>query len=152
MADFTHAIDVGAEPEAVRRLIAAAGDAWWTTDAVIDERVGGVCAFRFPGTGFFAEVIVERNEPGLVQWRCTASDQSDAALAASGGADPHEWVGTTIRFSIAPANSGAHVRLEHLGLGASAEFYRTKDNIWGFYLKSLKALAETGQGKPYRAA
>jgi hypothetical protein len=150
MADFAHEIDIASDPETVRQLIAGRGDGWWTIDAMIDASVGGACSFRFPGTGFYADVTVLKNEPGLVEWRCTASSQSTAALEASGGKDPNEWVGTLIRFRVSPKDGGAHVRLDHFGLGASAEFYATKNNIWGFYLESLKKLAETGEGEPYR--
>lgn len=42
--------------------------------------------------------------------------------------------------------------MRHLGLGASANFYTTQNNVWGHYLNSLEKLAETGKGDPFKAA
>jgi quinol monooxygenase YgiN len=151
MADFVHEIDIAADRESVRDLIASHADGWWTTNATIDAREDGICAFRFPGAGFHAVVRVMRNAPDLVEWRCIESILSADSLKASGGTDAREWVGTTIRFHLTqlqPART--HLRFEHVGLGASAEFYSTQNNIWAFYLESLRSLAETGQGSPFQ--
>jgi len=150
MADFVHEIDIAAEAVSVRNLISSRGDRWWTTNAVIDGREGGTCEFRFPSAGFFATVRVMKNTPHLVEWRCVDSTLSPAALKASGGTDAREWVGTTIRFHLtAIGTASTRLRLEHLDLGASAQFYSSQNNVWAFYLESLKKLAETGQGNPF---
>jgi hypothetical protein len=151
MADFVHELDIAARTEIVRDLISHHGDKWWTTNAIINGREGGTCEFRFPSAGFYAVVRVITNKPDLIEWRCVDSTLSPASLEASGGTDAREWVDTTIRFvltALGPAS--ARVRLEHLGLGASAEFYSTQNNVWAFYLESLKGLAETGQGSPFQ--
>jgi hypothetical protein len=151
MADFVHEINIAAKADAVRNLISSHGDKWWSTNAVIDDREGGTCEFRFPSAGFHAAVRVLKNMPHLIEWRCVGSTLSPAALEASGGTDPHEWVGTTIRFHVLPIEPGStRLRLEHLGLGASAQFYSTQNNVWAFYLESLKSLAETGKGSPFQ--
>ena len=151
MADFAHEIDIAANIEAVRDLIANHGDQWWTTNAVIDGSEGGVCEFRFPSAGFHATVRVIRNGPELIEWRCADSILSPASLEASGGTDAREWVGTTIRFRLTPLEvARTRLRLEHLGLGASAEFYSSRNNVWAFYLDSIRRLAETGEGSPFQ--
>ncbi len=151
MADFLHEIDIAARMESVRDMISHHGDRWWTTNAVVDGREGGTCEFRFPSAGFYATLRVLTNAPDLVEWRCVASTLSPAALKASGGTDVHEWVGTTIRFRLtATGPTSTRLRLEHLGLGASARFYSTQNNVWAFYLDSLKKLAETGEGNPFQ--
>src|SRR5579864_7595065 len=134
MADFVHEIDISAGVEAVRRLIAQHGDEWWTTNAVIDGEEGGICNFQFPDAGFAAGVRVLQNTPELVEWRCISSIQSASTLSANGGTDPQEWVGTTIRFELSAAAADVtHLRLRHLGLGASATYYSTKNNVWAYY-------------------
>jgi quinol monooxygenase YgiN len=151
MADFVHEIDIAANADAVRNLISSHGDKWWTTNAVIDDREGGACEFRFPSAGFHAVVRVIKNTPGLVEWHCIGSILPPAALKATGGTDAREWVGTTIRFHLATIGAAStRVRLEHLGLGASAQFYSTQNNVWAFYLDSLRSLAETGTGSPFQ--
>ena len=151
MADFAHEIEIAADSQTVRKLIASHGDKWWTTNAVIDDREGGTCAFRFPSAGFHAVGRVQKNAPDLIEWHCVDSLLSPATLKASGGTDPREWVGTTIRFRLSATGAAStRLRLEHLGLGASAQFYSSQNNIWAFYLDSLKSLAETGQGSPFQ--
>jgi quinol monooxygenase YgiN len=145
MADFFHELDIAAAPDAVRELLAAHGDKWWTTNAVIDSNVGGICEFRFPAAGFHATVRVVKNAPGILEWSCIDSANPRSFK------DRHDWTGSTIRFLLQPTATGTHLKLEHRGLGESAEFYKTRSNVWGFYLDSLKELAESGRGDPYQA-
>jgi uncharacterized protein YndB with AHSA1/START domain len=146
MADFVHELEIAAPPDTVRKLLADRGDAWWTTNAVIDSQVGGSCEFRFPAAGFHASVRVVKNSGDLVEWYCVDS----ATPKSSGFKNLHDWIGSTIAFRLTPAAGGTHLRLEHRGLGESAEFYSTRDNVWAHYLDSLKKLAETGAGAPYQ--
>jgi len=146
MADFVHELDIAASPESLRRLIADRGDAWWTTNALIDSRVGGSCEFRFPAAGFHASVRVVRNSVESVMWYCLDS----ASPKSSGFRNLHDWIGSKITFGLTPTASGSHLRLEHRDLGESAEFYNTGFNVWAYYLDSLKRLAETGVGAPYQ--
>ena len=147
MADFVHELEIAASPDALRKLIAERGDAWWTTNALIDSQVGGSCEFRFPAAGFHASVRVIRNSQDLVEWYCVDS----ASPRSSGFENLHDWIGSTIAFILTPgAAGGTHLRLEHRGLGESAEFYNTRSNVWAHYLDSLKRLAETGNGAPYQ--
>ena len=146
MADFEHRTTIAAAPETVRRLLTERGEDWWTTDAVVDGKPGGISMFRFPGAGFFATLRVRTNEPGLFEWECLDSRNERAA----GTAGERDWVGSTVRFAITPAGDGAtDLVLRHSGLGPSADYYKNEFNVWGYYLDSLKALAETGRGNPY---
>ena len=146
MADFVHELQIAASPDTIRQLIADRGDAWWTTNALIDSRVGGSCEFRFPAAGFHASVRVERNSEELVEWYCLDS----ATPRSSGFKNLHDWIGSTIAFRLRPDAGATHLRLEHRGLRESAEFYNSGSNVWAYYLDSLKRLAETGQGSPYQ--
>ena len=146
VADFVHELEIAASPDTVRKLLAERGDAWWTTNAVIDSQVGGSCEFRFPEAGFHASVRVVKNSEELVEWYCVDS----ATPKSSGFKNLHDWIGSTIAFRLTPAAGGTHLRLEHRGLGESAEFYSTRENVWAHYLDSLKKLAETGAGAPFQ--
>jgi quinol monooxygenase YgiN len=146
MADFVHELDIAASPDRLRKLIAERGDAWWTTNALIDSQVGGSCEFRFPAAGFHASVRVMRNSEDSVMWYCLDS----ASPKSSGFKNLHDWIGSKITFRLAPAASGTRLRLDHQDLGESAEFYNTGFNVWAYYLDSLKKLAETGVGAPYQ--
>jgi hypothetical protein len=71
MADFVHELEIAASPDSLRKLIAERGDAWWTTNALIDSQVGGSCEFRFPAAGFHASVRVIRNSKDLGSIICS---------------------------------------------------------------------------------
>jgi quinol monooxygenase YgiN/uncharacterized protein YndB with AHSA1/START domain len=147
MADFEHEVTIAADPETVRRLLTERPDLWWTSNAVIDASPGGVSVFRFPVAGFHAAVRINTNKPGLVEWSCFDSETA----RSSGFKNLHDWVGSTIRFEITAKGGGqTELRLRHVGLGESAEYYRNGFNVWGFYMDSLKAVAEGRQGSPYQ--
>jgi len=111
MTDFAHDIVIGADPEAVRHLLAERGDAWWTTNAVIHAEPGGFCEFRFPAAGFHAAVRVKTNRPGLVEWWCVDSLHP----RSNGFKNRRDWVGTTIRFELEAKGAGATLlKLRHL--------------------------------------
>lgn len=146
MTDFAHALTIEADAESVRRAAASRGDAWWTTNAIIQDREGGFCEFRFPAAGFHAAFRVMANRPGLVEWYCTDSEHPKS----SGFKDRREWVGTTVRFEIeALGERRTRLKFRHAGLVESMECFDTCSNIWGFYLQSLKKLIETGKGEPF---
>jgi hypothetical protein len=71
MADFVHELDIAASPDSLQKLIAERGDAWWTTNALIDSQVSGSCEFRFPAAGFHASVRVMRNSQDLGSIICS---------------------------------------------------------------------------------
>jgi quinol monooxygenase YgiN/uncharacterized protein YndB with AHSA1/START domain len=147
MTDFEHRVTIAADAETVRRILTERAELWWTTNAVIDPRPGGVSVFRFPVAGFHAAIRVKVNEPSLIEWWCFDSETA----RSSGFKDLHDWVGSTIRFEIeAKGLRETQLRLRHAGLGESAEYYRTGFNVWGFYLDSLKAVAEGRAGNPYQ--
>jgi quinol monooxygenase YgiN len=146
MTNYLREIDIAAPRDVVRSLISERGDAWWTTNAVVNPAIGGACEFRFPAAGFHAAVRVMKNSTELVEWYCVSSTHPKS----SGFKDLHDWVGTTIRFNLTPAGKETHVKFEHLGLGESGDSYKSKFDVWAFYLDSLKKLAETGKGDPYQ--
>src|ERR1700681_2036495 len=130
MADFVQELKIAASPDSLRKLIAERGDAWWTTNALIDSQVGGSCEFRFPAAGFHALVHVMKNSEELVEWYCVDS----AMPKASGFKNLHDWIGSIIACRLTPAAGGTNLRLQHRGLAESAEFYSPRDNVWAHYL------------------
>ncbi len=89
------------------------------------------------------------NTPTLVEWYCVASEHPRSA----GYKDRREWVGTTVKFGIERlGDNQTRLNFRHAGLVESMECYGSCSNIWGFYLQSLKKLAETGKGDPFAGA
>jgi quinol monooxygenase YgiN len=146
MTDFVHSITVAASAVRVHEIAARRGNEWWTTNAVIDDRVGGICTFRFPSAGFHAAFKVTTNTPDEVEWLCIDSVHP----RSSGFKDLREWIGTTVRFGIDKIDDRTtRLHFRHVGLVESMECYGTCSNIWGFYLQSFRKAAESGAGEPF---
>jgi quinol monooxygenase YgiN len=146
MTDFAHSITIAASAARVHETAARRGNQWWTTNAVVDDRVGGICTFRFPSAGFHAAFRVIVNTPETVGWQCFDSVHP----RSSGFKDLHEWIGTTVRFGFEKIDERTtRLHFRHIGLVDSMECYGTCSNIWGFYLQSFKKAAESGAGEPF---
>ncbi len=60
-----------------------------------------------------------------------------------------EWDGSEIVFAVTPGSTLTEVKLTHIGLTPKLECYGDCSNGWNHYFgMSLKALIETGIGKP----
>jgi len=121
---------------------------WWTRFAEVDERIGGLSTFRFPGDGFFVAMkTVDRDPPRLLVWECVDSRHGDA----SGYADLGDWIGTTVRFAIEPlGESAARLDFTHVGLQL-LECRASCRSGWSFFLDdSLRGYLERDQGQPWQ--
>jgi hypothetical protein len=113
--------------------------AWWTA-GTFGDAVGEVGRLTF-GHGW-TELRIDKLIPDEeVEWTCVGQD-----IAHFTPTD--EWVGTTIRFRLAPLGDGERTLLEfvHEGLvGLGCEEMCVKG--WDHYIRtSFRALVETGQG------
>jgi hypothetical protein len=141
--DFTVGVRVAADPAAT---FAAVADprGWWSRDIEGEtDRLGGTFEFGVPGVHRSVQRISAFDPDRLVEWEVT-----DAELTFV--ADTREWVGTRIRFELAPAPEGAtDVTFTHVGLTPDVECYDACSTAWTSYVTtSLRALAETGAGRP----
>jgi hypothetical protein len=117
---------------------------WWGADIVGSATaVGDVFEFEVPDT-HWTRIEVARLEPGaLVEWRVLANRMTFVR-------DQTEWVGSTIRFTISPADDGARLDFVHLGLTPSWECYENCAMGWDWYAaRSLRQFVETGAGTPF---
>jgi len=130
--------------------------AWWTPDAKAKPERDSVSRFPF-GPKYFKEMkIIELKPSRAVKWTCIT------------GAD--EWVGTTISFKLKPGDKESLAK-SHPELKGQIEQQRSDKGTllifhhddwkkytpmfaecnytWGQFLRSLKLLCETGNGRPY---
>jgi uncharacterized protein YndB with AHSA1/START domain len=142
--DVLHACEVHAQPHTLFDAIATqrGQTAFWTTDAVVEPRVGSVAAFGFPGTPARMRMRIDRLEPGrLVEWTCLGD---------------YGWEGTRLTWEIrtAPTPGQTTLMFRHAGFGDdySDDQYGHVNYTWGQIMGRLKAYAETGQPQPYFAA
>ncbi|WP_426511708.1 SRPBCC family protein [Dactylosporangium sp. McL0621] len=140
--DFTETFTIDREPPLV---YAAVTDprAWWSSEIegpTVHE--GDEFAYHYEDQ-HRCRIRVEEAVPGRrVAWRVLEN-------YFSAGADPQEWVDTTIEFDLTPTPTGTEVRFTHRGLVPRYECYENCSTSWRFYVTdSLRGLIETGTGKP----
>ena len=94
------------------------------------------------GTSHACSVVVERLEPGLVQWKFVPED---ATLRTQ-----DDCIGTRVRFQIQrSAKGGSEVAVSHQGWKSHSPCFKRWSQTWAqFAAKSLKAYLETGVGIP----
>jgi len=147
--DFIRNIALRADPATVYRAVATREgiQGWWTLFTDFDDREGSVAEMRFPTTGFFTRMLVEKLEPyKRVHWKCV-----DAIHPPGMSKDRSDWIGTEVTFEIEPGEGDAtRLLFTHAGLGA-LDCHDVCRVIWDYFLQtSLKAYVEEGQGKPTR--
>lgn len=142
MRTITHAFDVSAPPEAVYEALTTEKglSGWWTRTAEVDREADRTTVdFRF-GSEFFVRMAVEeRGEARSLRWQCRE------------GAD--DWTDSSIRFELQRRDRGTLILFEHeFARAVEREAFGRYNFNWAYYLQSLKALCETGQGFPFEGA
>lgn len=120
---------------------------WWSEDADIAEQEGGVSTFRFGP--HWKKMEIESLLPDReVRWHCVG-----AFLDVPGLSRKDEWVGTRIVFRLqARGPDATHLEVAHFGLTPDLGCYALCEQGWNDFLASLRALVETGTGRPFRPA
>ena len=135
MPDILHTLKIHASPDQVYQAVATAEGIrnWWTRDAILDSKVGGVGEFGFFGRRFVPKVRIEElKPPQRIEWKVT-----NAA-----------WGGDTIVFEFRPEGADTRLSFFHRGFKEADQRYASNTTRWGFYLLSLKNYLETGKGSP----
>lgn len=157
MPNIRHELIIGAPAETVYRAITTQEglSAWWTPET--SAQPGNIVRFGF-GTEYYKEMKVTALEPAaLVTWHCVQGF--------------HEWIDTTISFSLHPGDSKslleAHpeaagqieqqqndaeivlLKFAHDNWREDTPMYAECNYTWGQFLRSLKLFCETGKGKPW---
>jgi uncharacterized protein YndB with AHSA1/START domain len=137
MPDILHRVELNASPdetyEALTTRDGLAG--WWTNDTQGDFGVGGVIQFRFGTRGGFDMKVLELQPAKRVLWQVVAG--------------PEQWIGTKVRFDLAPKEDFTKVLFSHQGWKEPVEFMHHCSTKWALFLISMKSLLETGSGAPY---
>ena len=109
---------------------------WWTSDVSGEDKQGGVLRFGF-GTEFQNKMkIISQKKNLRLAWQCTDG--------------PPDWIGTRLSFDLVEdKDKNTVVKFAHDGWKEASEFYANCNYHWGLYMRSLKALCETGTGSPF---
>jgi Activator of Hsp90 ATPase homolog 1-like protein len=107
---------------------------WWTSDTRGESKIDGVIQFRF-GNGGFDMKVLELPPNKRVLWQVVYG--------------PEEWLGTKISFDLRRDGDWTIVSFKHTGRKEPVEFMHHCSTKWAVFLLSLKALLETGKGRPW---
>ena len=108
---------------------------WWTTAAKTDEHIGGIAEFIFGERYYNKMKITNLLNNKKVEWKCLEGDK--------------EWIGTTFLFDLEEKDGGTILRFSHNNWKEETDFFASCNYNWGYYMKSLKQLCETGKGTPF---
>ena len=141
MADITHRIAIKAPPSKVHAALSTVEGiaGWWTQDTTGVSRPGGAIqvVFRSP----------DGSEKGRMEFEL-ARLRPDQEVRWRFKAGPAEWLGTEVTFDLAQEGDSTLVLFGHRNWRDAGEFMAHCSMKWATFLLSLRALVETGTGKP----
>ncbi len=112
---------------------------WWTRETTGASTPGGSVNVRFLSpkgdeVGRMEFEVVRLDPNSAVQWRFRAG--------------PEEWIGTDVTFDLSQDGDTTVVLFGHRHWREAVEFTAHCSMKWSTFLLSLRALVETGQGRP----
>jgi uncharacterized protein YndB with AHSA1/START domain len=121
--------------EAFTTLDGLAG--WWTSAVSGDPSVSGTITFRF---GDQRKVMqVDKSTVRAVTWTCIEDNHH------------REWAGTRIIVQLEELDGGKTLmRFRHEGLMPELECYGQCEAGWDYFMASIAAYVESGEGSPWR--
>ena len=141
MVDIIHRVGIKAPLarvyDAVATVEGVAG--WWTRETTGVSKPGGTIDVEFLTSegkriGAMTMEVVALEPNKKVHWRFTAG--------------PDEWIGTDATFDLEREGDYTIVLFGHRNWREAVEFTSHCSTKWATFMLSLKALAETGEGKP----
>ena len=140
MFDIAHRVGITAPSAQVYQALATPEGVarWWSEETHGDAQAGGALEVRFMAEGkelgAMRMKLLQLRPGELVLWEVMAG--------------PQEWIGTTIRFALKQEGDYCIVLFAHEGWQEPVEFMHHCSTKWATFLLSLKALLETGTGRP----
>lgn len=136
MAEIRINVVIKAIPEKIYNAITTQEGlaSWWAKQTTAKPEPGFVNVFTFGK--FRNEMKVTTLTPNKrVEWKCVNSIE--------------EWIGTDIIFDLEEKEGNTVLRFTHGGWRAITDTFAGCTYDWASFLKSLKALCETGTGTPH---
>ncbi len=141
MADIIHRVGINAPVgkvfEALSTVKGLSG--WWTVNTSGSSKEGDSIFFQFlsaEGTeiGSMVMTVAALVADQKVVWKCTSG--------------PEEWIGTDLTFNLHREGDCTIVIFGHRNWKEPVEFMAHCSMKWAIFMLSLKALVETGTGRP----
>lgn len=132
MPDILHRVGIAAPSSRVYDVLTSVDGhrGWWDQSATGDAKRGGLLTF-------FQHVdmrVVETRPDELVKWRCVRG--------------PGAWMNTEVTFQLVYRDDQTFVLFTHADWKRPEELMHHCSTKWATFLLSLKALVETGRGRP----
>ncbi len=141
MHHITHRIGIKAPAAQIYQALATLDGlaSWWTEDVRGSTQPGGSLEFCFhtPSGELLGRMVMQVQKaqpPVALQWLCTEG--------------PQEWLGTNIGFELTEQDQQTTVVFGHRNWREPSETSAHCSMKWATFLLSLKALLETGVGRP----
>ena len=137
MNTIKHYLIIKTQPEKVYKAVTTTNElkGWWTVGAKSDKKVGGTAEFIFGDQYHIKMQITHLKKNKKVEWVCIQGDK--------------EWIGTTFTFNLESKDDDTILRFTHDKWKEETDFFASCNYHWGYYLRSLKLLCETGKGTPF---
>jgi uncharacterized protein YndB with AHSA1/START domain len=141
MVDIIHRVGIKAPLSKVYAALSTAEGVagWWTKETRGNSKSGGALevSFRDPNgqqIGKMAFEMTKLSPDKEVHWHFTSG--------------PAEWLGTDVTFDLVRDGDYTVVLFGHRNWREAVEFTAHCSMKWATFLLSLRALLETGEGKP----
>ncbi len=108
---------------------------WWATSASGETAVGNVIELAFSDLATLSFRYEQLDAQQTVKLKCIAG--------------PGPWQDSDLTFEFQQSEKQVFVTLTHLNEQSSEDDFLYFSTKWPVYLLSLKALIETGEGRPY---
>ena len=147
--NYFRTITVTGTPDEAFRALTVGFDRWWTTPDQPIINVGDRAKFNFPpGTSYWTFEATRLSPSKRVELECV-----DALHVHEG--QPREiekeWLGTKAIWRIEARGDETAIHFEHVGLTPALICFGICKQGWDFFfVDSLKAYLDTGEGKPHR--
>ncbi len=141
MADILHEVTIDKSPAKVYEALTQqkALQSWWTEHAKVETQTGTVAEFSFYGGMVVFKFGVDTLEPGeKVGWSVQQG--------------PPGWENTHITWDLTADEGKTKVLFGHRAWASTDGLYPSTSYNWAWYMTSLKAYVETGQGSPHTDA
>ena len=138
MASIKHYLSIKAIPEKVYSALTTSEGikGWWTLNANVEEKIGGIAEFIF-GERYHNKMKITKLERNRrVEWKCFQGDK--------------EWIDTTFEFDIEGNEKDTILRFSHSNWKKETDFFASCNYQWGCYMRSLAEYCEKGEGTPFK--
>jgi len=139
MSNIRLEFDVQASVDAVYTALTQESGvkSWWTTDTDLQASEGSDARFGFGSQGEFKMKVSKLNKNQHVKW--------DVIQAAP------DWVDTYVTFDLEANGDGTKIHFAHSNFATEDGSFASVTFNWAYFMMSLKAYLETGEGTPVPA-